>query len=222
MNEDREIKERILGKASEMFFQFGYMKVTMDEIAAKLGMSKKTLYKFYPGKEHLIREMFHSVKCEIDDYIKELWSDENMDFVVKLKKLMNFIGTHSSKMRGPLIEDIQKFHPEIWNEIQEFRRLNSQKKFNMLINEGIKKGYFRKDIDQSIIVLTYINAIQGIITPEILSQMPFSANQVFEALGKIIFEGILTEEGRNKYCSINPQNGKEIPETNTGEENEVR
>ncbi len=142
--DEKEIRERIINKAGEMFFQFGYLKVTMDEIASKLGMSKKTLYKFYPGKEFLIRELFNNVKCEIDDYIQELWSDEKMDFVIKLKKLMNFIALNSSKFRGPLMEDIQKYNPEIWQEILEFRRLHSQKKFSFLINEGVEKGIFRK------------------------------------------------------------------------------
>jgi AcrR family transcriptional regulator len=205
MQEEKDIRERILNKASEMFFQFGYLKVTMDEIAARLGMSKKTLYKYYPGKESLIREMIKNVKCEVDDYIAELWSDDQMDFVFKLKKLMNFIGQQSSKMRGPLIEDIQKYNPEIWTEIQEFRKQTSQRKFTLLINEGIEKGIFRNDIDNSIIVMTYINAIQGIITPEVLAQIPFTTGQVFEALGKIIFEGILTEEGRAKYSSTHPE-----------------
>jgi AcrR family transcriptional regulator len=37
MNDEKEIKERILNKATEMFFQFGFLKVTMDEIAARVG-----------------------------------------------------------------------------------------------------------------------------------------------------------------------------------------
>lgn len=218
-SDEKEIKERILNKAGEMFFQFGYLKVTMDEIASKLGISKKTLYKFYPGKEFLVKELFNNVKCEIDDYIKDLWSDEKMDFVIKLKKLMNFIALNSSKFRGPLMEDIQKYNPEIWQEILEFRRMHSQKKFSFLINEGIEKGIFRNDIDDGLIILTYISAIQGIITPEVLAQIPFSTNQVFEALGKIIFEGILTEEGRAKYLSVTPEDNPEnISVNNTGEE----
>lgn len=217
-SDEKDIRDRILNKAGEMFFQFGYLKVTMDEIASKLGMSKKTLYKFYPGKEFLIRELFNNVKCEIDDYIKDLWSDEKMDFVIKLKKLMNFIALNSSKFRGPLMEDIQKYNPEIWQEILEFRRVHSQKKFSFLINEGIEKGIFRKDINDGLIILTYISAIQGIITPEVLAQIPFSTNQVFDALGKIIFEGILTEEGRLKYLSVLPEGNLEnISVNNTGE-----
>ena len=66
---------------------------------------------------------------------------------------------------------------------------------------GVEKGIFRKDVDQRLIVLTYSSAIQGLINPEILSQMPFSVEQVFESVIKIIFSGIFTEEGRIKYNS---------------------
>ncbi len=54
MTDDIEIKDRILSRAEEMFLKFGYSKVTMDEIAANIGMSKKTLYKFFPSKEELV------------------------------------------------------------------------------------------------------------------------------------------------------------------------
>jgi hypothetical protein len=41
------------------------------------------------------------------------------------------------------------------------------------------------------------------INPEALSQLPFTANQVFDAIIRIVFEGILTEEGRHEYLSYN-------------------
>ena len=33
----------------------GFSKVTLDEIATELGMSKKTLYKYFEDKEDLLR-----------------------------------------------------------------------------------------------------------------------------------------------------------------------
>lgn len=201
MQEDLEIKGRIMAAAEEMFLKFGYSKVTMEEIAAGLGMSKKTLYKFFPGKESLIRNIIEDMQCEVDDYLTELWSNESIDFVKKLKMMMDYIGKQSSKLRGPLLTDLQKNIPEIWNEINEFRRQHAYKKINMLINEGVKMGAFREDLDQQVIVLMYMNAIQGIINPETLAQLPFTGNQAFEMIIKIMFEGIFTEEGRSKYIS---------------------
>ena len=200
--EENEIKERILHKAGEMFLQFGFSRVTMEEIAVELGMSKKTIYRFFPGKEHLLKDMIASMRCKLEDYVQELWANTEMPFIEKLKNLMNYIGTQSITLRGPLGHDIQKNFPSLWEEINESRKTHSLQKLNLLINEGIDKGVFRKDIDQQIVVLVYMNAIQGILNPEVLSQLPYTENQVFESIIRIFMEGIFTEEGRKKYLSI--------------------
>jgi AcrR family transcriptional regulator len=201
MADDIEIRDRILTRSEEMFLQFGYSKVTMDEIASHLGMSKKTLYKFFPSKEVLIKEVVYKMRCGVKDYVDSLISDNEMDFVEKLKRMMNLIGKQTSKLRGPLLEDLRKNIPDVWQEINEFRKENVRQKFTQLINMGVEKGIFRKDIDQQMIVLIYSSSVQGLINPEVLSQLPFTANQIFESVIKVIFSGIFTEEGRTKYNS---------------------
>ncbi|NCS82427.1 MAG: helix-turn-helix transcriptional regulator, partial [Ignavibacteria bacterium] len=51
MHDELELKEKIIQKSAEMFHQFGCAKVSMEEIASALGMSKKTLYKHFSNKE---------------------------------------------------------------------------------------------------------------------------------------------------------------------------
>jgi AcrR family transcriptional regulator len=203
MHEEKEVKERIVRQAEQLFLQFGYSKVTMDEIAASIGMSKKTLYKFFSGKEALVKEMISTMKCSVDDYIDSIWNNEAMNFMDKLKTVMNFIGKQTTKLHGPLLEDLHKNVPEVWKEIHDFRKANSVMRFTAFINEGMEKRVFRKDIDRQLIVLFYLHAIQGMINPETLSQLSYSANQVFDAIIRIVFEGILTEEGRQEYLSYN-------------------
>jgi AcrR family transcriptional regulator len=200
--EENEIKEKILNKASEMFLQFGFSRVTMEEIAEDLGMSKKTLYRFFPGKEQLLKEMIIGMKCKFEDYVQELWGNLEMSFIEKLKNLMNYISNQPSAFRGPLSLDLQKNFPLLWAEINESRKTHSLQKFNLLLSEGIEKGVFRLDIDQQIVVLLFMNAIQGILNPDVLSQLPYTANQVFESIIRVLMEGIFTEEGRRKYLSI--------------------
>jgi len=209
MSEQNEIKERILEKAEEIFFQFGYTKANVSDIASSLGMSKKTLYKYYPGKEAILRELIKSMKGNIDSELCSIWSDENLDYVVKLKNIMNCCGTHISKLRGPLLEDLRKNIPEVWEDINKMRVKTAEPEFTALINEGVENKVFRDDIYQRLILLMYINAIQGIINPEVLSQLPLTADQVFETIIKILFEGILTTDGRAKYCSLNDQKNNE-------------
>jgi AcrR family transcriptional regulator len=200
--EEKEVKERILHQAGEMFLQFGFSRVTMEEIAVELGMSKKTLYRFFPGKEQLLKEMVTGVRCKLEDYVEELWGNNEMAFLEKLKNLMNYISSQSTAFRGPLAHDLQKNFPQLWEEINESRKTHSLHKFNLLISAGIENGVFRKDIDQQIVVLLFMNVFQGILNSDVLSQLPYTANQVFDSIIRVLMEGIFTEEGRNKYLSI--------------------
>src|SRR3954468_1153843 len=51
-------KERILVKSNELFNRYGIRSVSMDDIAAQLGMSKKTLYQYYSDKDDLVNAVF--------------------------------------------------------------------------------------------------------------------------------------------------------------------
>ena len=46
-----EIKDRIVDKAGELFFQYGIKNISMDELASSLGMSKRTIYEIFKDKE---------------------------------------------------------------------------------------------------------------------------------------------------------------------------
>jgi hypothetical protein len=191
-----------------MFTQFGFSKVTMEEIAADLGMSKKTLYKFFPGKEQILKEMITCKKCDFEDYVLKLWGNNELSFLEKLKILMNYIGQHNSSFRGPLAHDLQKNFPLIWEEINESRKTHSLAKFNLLVKEGIEKGVFRNDIDQQILFLIFMNSIQGALNPEVLTQLPVTGTQVFESIVKVFLEGVFTEEGRDTYMRIKHEDVK--------------
>lgn len=50
MRKKPEIDSKILDVAYRLFLIQGYKNTTMDDIAQGLAMSKKTLYKYFPGK----------------------------------------------------------------------------------------------------------------------------------------------------------------------------
>ncbi len=202
MLEEQITKKRILDKSLEMFQSFGYTKATMEEIASNLGISKKTLYKHFTNKEHILRELVASVKCNIEEKFEKIFSDEQSDFIQKLQEVLDTIGENIKKMQGHLTQDLLKNHPDIWREIQEFRRKKSQVKFTKLIDLGIKEGFVKADVNSYIVMMIYTSAIHEIMIPEVLSQISLSANQVYDEIIKTLFEGILSEKGRFRYVNL--------------------
>ena len=199
MNIEKDVKTKILEKAEAMFNQFGFSKVTMEEIASEMKISKKTLYKHFDNKEHIIKEMVRLNKCEVDMFIENLMKDKQTPFIKKLSRFMNFIATISKKIEGTMVRDLMRKHPEIWKDIDDFRREHAYKNLSDLIKEGIENGVFRNDINTHLIVLAYISSVHSLINPETLANLPISADEAFIQIMKLMFEGIFTNEGRKKY-----------------------
>ncbi|MCG8605259.1 TetR/AcrR family transcriptional regulator [bacterium] len=190
-------KQRILQAAREHFLNFGFSKVTTDELASALGMSKKTIYKHFSTKENLLREVVNWTMLEISGGLDQILNDTSLPFLQKLERILTFIGERASQFfKGTFLRDIKRNAPDIWHNFEEFRKQQIQTKFANLVGDGIRQGFFRDDVHQELVVLVYLHTVQNIINPETLANLPFTTRNVFDSIIKIIFEGILTKEAR--------------------------
>ena len=199
MEKNPEKVNSIIRAAKQRFAHYGFAKVTMEEIAATLGISKRTLYKHYSNKESILKEIVSTAKCEIESFIEELINNKKLQFIEKLKIFMNFIAKQTARLESPMIDDLMKCNPEIWHDIVEFRKNRTYKHFSELIEQGKKSRTFTKNINTEVIVIAYVSAIHSLINPGTLATLPISVDQAYREIMKIFFDGIFTEEGRNKY-----------------------
>lgn len=195
---DAEIRQRILNAAKEQFLAFGFSKVTVDEIAAKLGMSKKTLYKFFPSKEEMMHELVR-VEIQKGKHACRMAMEANDDFITKFKNIMSLIAMQYSQIRRPLLDDLRKYAPHIWQEIANHRMESINRDFTAMLEEGVRAGVFRRTINLELVRFIYSACIENLITPDVLITIPYSASQVFEAITSVLFEGIFTEGSLKQY-----------------------
>jgi AcrR family transcriptional regulator len=196
---DEDTKKRIMDEAQALFFRFGFSKVTMDEAADSLGMSKKTLYRFFSSKEELLQEITraHQGQCEAE--LTAICIQPDVDPLERLKRYTNYVTAIFAKMSDALLHDLRKHAPEIWHSVEEHRQDCLNKHFSALIKEGRQKGQFRKDVDEKLFILIYSNVLRSVLNPEVLSGLPQKPSQVFDTVVKVLFEGLLTDKARTEY-----------------------
>jgi AcrR family transcriptional regulator len=204
MARQADMREHIFGAASELFFQFGFSKVTTDEIAASAGISKKTLYKYFESKEVLFAEVIGRTVREVAEEFEAILEDGKADFPGKLHRLIELQAAQLSRIRQPLINDVQRNFPALWKQVEEERRTRLEAYLGQLFSEGVKQGVFRPDIDSKMLEMVYMSAITGIINPENLARIPYSAQEATGAIMRIIFTGVLTDKARKDF----PERGK--------------
>jgi AcrR family transcriptional regulator len=198
---DLEIKNRILDSAKEYYFQNGFSNSTMDDFAHSLGMSKKTIYKYFTSKDDIIREIVRQKLFRMDSSCKILHEDTSIDFIERVKSITTYLSKEMQAMKPTFFLDVQRTMPDLWKEIDAFRKEKIFNDFTQMVREGISLGIFRSDINVEVLVLMYENAISSILHPETLATLPLTASQAYEAIISIVLSGIFTEQAKEKYTT---------------------
>jgi AcrR family transcriptional regulator len=195
---DSETRDRILEKARDHFLQYGFTTVTMSDIATELGMSKKTVYAHFQSKEDLASEMVKKMNQEISSQMQILVDNQELDFIEKLKRILDLTISHHSKLTPHFRMDLQKHAPGACKCTDEFQQHQIYTVVSRVIQEGISKGMFRSDIDESIITAMFIASFQSLLRPEMMGRIRRPIPQIVEAISGVLFQGILTDDARER------------------------
>jgi AcrR family transcriptional regulator len=202
MGMNRHTRDIILERSRKLFFQKGYRSVTVDEIAASMSISKKTIYKHFNSKKEILEKTFDLYKDNITKDINQILENKDLTFPEKLKKVLSSIGIHLGGMNSLLFKDIQEYVPDLWEKIKTYKYEAAYLRFNKLIEEGRNNGHIKKEINRAVTVALYASAIEYLLDPSFMSNLPDELNHeipplpidVFDNAIKIIYEGILTPE----------------------------
>ncbi|MBC8181040.1 TetR/AcrR family transcriptional regulator [candidate division KSB1 bacterium] len=193
----RDVQNQILETAQPMFHQFGFNKVSIDQITNKIGISKKTLYKHYESKEALVLRIIEKNIRDAAQQMNRLHSSSKINYVEKMERLMSISMDFHLKFSEVFMQDIIKYMPDILSKFEESSRVLIRDNFAILLKQGIEAKVFRKDIDTNIFVDIYFYTIQKIQDPKTLSNVSYSLKDLHKQVINILFQGILTEEARN-------------------------
>lgn len=195
---EMEPKDRIIEHAEHRFLRSGFNKVTLDELSGELGISKKTMYKYFPSKEDLVSTMMRMVMRRIKSSVTQI-CESKKPVTQRLAELMLFIGTLAGRISRAFQMDIQRFAPSLWNEVETFRREMILTRVAAMIREAKEQNKFRSDVHDEVVVMMLISAVQSIVNPDVLSKHAFSPKEAMYTIFHVIFEGSLTEEARKEF-----------------------
>ncbi len=195
---------RIVAAARDLFLHRGFVRVTGDDIAAELGISKATLYREFRSKEDILRAVVHAFMAEMSGGVDSLIRDDALNFVEKLARLLAFFGGRLSQLGTLFIRDIQRSAPAVWREIEEFRRDKIIVNFKTILAAGRCQGLFRGDIDMDLLLNMFLKLVEEFVSPAETFRSGRSPAATFESVIKVFFQGILTDKGRLDFSARTP------------------
>ena len=187
MNKNNPSQEKILNAAQKRMIKFGYRKVTMDEIAEDLHMSKNTIYKQFIGKEEIARCLVKRLQQQLNTGLGNIEKTRKdplsifSDSVFLLRKQL-----------GPWFEhffrEISTELPGLWEEFLHFRNEKIMS-IRSLVEKGSKDGIFR-GVNASIATEAYLGAVKAVTNPRFLDEENLTFEQALDAVLDLWSNGI--------------------------------
>lgn len=202
---DPAIRTRILRQARSYFFTHGYTRFTMDELAAELGMSKKTLYLHFPSKEELVAEVIRDFAAETRADAEALLRNRELNFAEKLCGFVEGMIERLSALDPRTVRDLQRYAPALYAYVEEMRRKNLPYIFGRIVEEGQLAGLVRADVPASFALEFLLHGMQGMMHPESLERLRLAPRDVIGRAIDLFFGGLLTTSGRKQYEKLFPR-----------------
>lgn len=188
--------QRIITAARRHYLSQGFRRVTMDDLAEELGMSKKTLYAGFPSKTALLKAVLLNKFDEIEEDLRRITSDSS-DVQVSLLRLLACVQRHTEEIQPPFVRDIQREAPEMFQLVERRRRDVIQRHFGALFEQGRRAGIIRKDIPTRLIIEILLGATQAMLNPPKMAELKLTPKTGFSAIIAVILHGALTNSGRS-------------------------
>jgi AcrR family transcriptional regulator len=155
-------QDQIVSAAQKRFGLYGVEKTTMQEIAMDLGMTKGSIYYYFPDKEHLYLEVvkreFNVFETAISSRLRDLSDPEMMlvEYVrVRASLFQSFLNLSRFKIEG--VPGLKSFMQAFWNEsLAKEREIIS-----MIFSFGIEKKMLIMD-DPVSMSLLFLDLLKGL------------------------------------------------------------
>jgi AcrR family transcriptional regulator len=189
-----EPKDRIIQAAAEMFLEEGIKSVRMDDIATRLGVSKRTLYEMFGDKRDLLEQSlgyyFGRKRSEM--------LDRTADATNVIEEIILMMGAMKRDDRDELLAtNLKKFYPEIFNHLREDMHRFSFEKFNGLLDRGMREQLFLPDMNKELALCTLTHTMEALFEKKrhFETAHNISPQLAFEYVLINFFRGLATHKG---------------------------
>lgn len=199
--------QRILEIAGARFMTYGFSRTTMDELASQLGMSKKTLYRYFGTKHEMVQAVVDAHLDHVRTQLLVAFENDELPMVDRLTRILHTVSRQLARLGEPFLSDLARYAPDIWEDVERFREEQVFSRLEGLLAEGIAEGLVKRDVQPAVVVRIISTIARGLVTPSVLTELELRPESVVETLASMMYGGILTERGRERMIETEDDDG---------------
>ena len=169
----------------------GIRAVKMDDLAADLGISKRTLYEIFRDKETLLFEGIKIYSARKQEYMRSYAEDERHHVIDIIMEAYHMKVEEVRSVNPLFYLDLMKY-PKLAQHMKELQQ-ESREGFLAFMKRGVDDGYFRPDVNYELVPHIFDALGQYILTNSLVQQ--YSVEELFSNCFLIALRGFCTDKG---------------------------
>ena len=185
---DQDMKSKILRNTITVFNKKG-LKLTMDDIAEQMGISKKTIYKHYKSKEEIFDQIVDYVFDDIKRKEQEILNEEGLSIEERVRKLLAAFPERFTEVDFSKLGDLKEKYPKTYKKLT--KRLESGWEPTMeLLEQGRAQGIYKKDANFTIFKVMMDASVARFFETDTLKKSKISYIEALNQVVDILLTGI--------------------------------
>jgi len=205
---DIDTKQRIQKASHDLVMRYGIRSVSMDDIAANLGMSKKTIYQYFKDKDELVEavvdEVINTNQCACQTDIERSDNAVHEIFLV-----MDMMAEMLKTMNPSILHDMQKYHPAAFTK---FKKHKDEFLYNICsqnLERGLKEELYRPEIAVDILCRYRVETMFIPFNPDFQQSLKHNLAKLEEEILMHFLFGLVSQKGYKLIIKYREQKEKE-------------
>lgn len=186
-----ELRETILEATLQEFNHKG-LKFTMDDIAKRLSVSKKTLYTVFSNKEELFLALVDYLFDSIKESEQRVLNDDSLSTVEKIHAVLGVLPESYREVDFRQLYLLKDKYPKIYKKV-ELRLETGWERTIALLEEGMAEGCIRP-VKIPILKMMLEASLEQFFQRDILIRNSMSYKEALDEVVDILVEGIVTKD----------------------------
>lgn len=166
----------------------------MDDIARKLGISKKTIYQFVRDKAELINRVI-DLDIELNRSFTSGLDSSGANAIEDLITINEQIHRQQRYISPTFYYDLRKYYPEIYDRWSREKRKNLYQIITDNIVKGKSEGFYREDLNGEVIAGLYISRTERVESEDQMSDPWNYSEDVIREIFIYHLRGICNRKG---------------------------
>lgn len=187
------MKEEILQKSLTLFLKHGIKEMSNQRLVDWLGISTKTIYKYFHSKEGLLEEalyLYHNTQYE-----KLLNLSNEQNAACHFLEIWQIAVEMEYQINQSFYKDLAYYYPDLARKVEKVIAPKFEQHFLSVINRAVAQGAFRSDILPEVALRSVLALHRASVASESFTRFGLSAMDLLLQTTANYIRGLCTPEG---------------------------